>query len=90
MAELMNLQDLKLLVDVAYHERDGQQGFTVGQGFKAARERLIAGSLLIRNPSQPKETAQVTMTNSGFALLNRLVDRLESGAIVAAIGDFMR
>ena len=86
----MNLQDLKLLADVAYHERDGQQGFTVGQGFKAARDRLIAGSLLMRNPSQPKETAQVSLTNSGSALVDRLIDRLESGAIVAAVGEFAR
>ena len=68
----VNLQDLKLLIDVAYHEGGSNFGFSVGHGFNAACERLIKMGLLMRNPSQPKNTARVALTRSGESFARHL------------------
>ena len=42
----MNLYDLKLFVDVAWENRNGQKEVLVPSGFLAARGRLVKAGLL--------------------------------------------
>lgn len=58
----MILQDLKLLVDVAWNERHGQNGVMVRDGFRAAKKRLVFAGLLQENPTFEDH---VTMTKKG-------------------------
>jgi hypothetical protein len=69
----MNLEDLKLLVDVAWHERHGQKGFTVGRGFGKACDRLVKSGLLVRNPTRRKN-AQVSLA---VPAANNIIQRME-------------
>jgi len=58
----------------------GQLGFTVGLGFRAARDRLIKAGALIKNPSRPDH---VTITNAGNAFVGALIDRLDRARLRA-------
>lgn len=75
----MILEDSKLLVDVAYHERHGQLGLTVELGFDAAKERLIRAGALICDPTC---RSHVTITGAGKAFVEALIDRLGRAAFV--------
>lgn len=63
----MKLEDLKLLIDVAWGERNGQQGIIVERGFDAACERLIKMGLIIKNPNA--EIQIVSLTEKAESLI---------------------
>lgn len=66
--------DLKLLVDLAWHNRDGQRTFVVPSGFRAASYRLVKAGLAGRPPGT---TNQLGITDRGEKMVVWLDDTVE-------------
>lgn len=77
MSRGMNLADLKLLVDVAWVNRNGQTDYTVSKGLNEAARRLVKAGFLEWNP-----TAKfvIGITQQGYTVVDGLLSGLEDVA----------
>lgn len=67
---MMSLDDLKLLIDVAWHDHYGKtSGFAPTYTFRSALDRLLRDGLIVQDPNH--YYARVTLTPAGEA---RIVD----------------
>jgi hypothetical protein len=73
--------DLKLLVDVAWHNRDGQAPYLLAKGEYAAAERLLKRGLIMNGGG-----GQVGITSAGEQLIVTLCGRVARGGVRKARG----
>lgn len=70
--------DLKLLVDVAWANRNGQTDFVLSPGEYAAADRLCKRGLLMNGGG-----GRIGITDAGEKLMNGLCDRVRRGGLRA-------